>query len=120
MDQIFIRNLVARGIIGVNDWERDKAQEIVINVVLFADLHDAGMSDDIHDSVNYRTVAKKLLNHVETTQRYTVEALATDLAQLCLEDDRVQKVRILLEKPAAVRFSSSVGVELERSRDDLP
>ncbi|MDY0288265.1 MAG: dihydroneopterin aldolase [Sphaerochaeta sp.] len=120
MDQIFIKNLVARGIVGVNDWERDKAQEIVINVVLFADLHDAGKSDDIADSVNYRTVSKKLLHHVETTRRYTVEALATDLARLCLEEERVQRVRILLEKPGAVRFSSSVGVELERSRDDMP
>ena len=120
MDQIFITNLVARGIIGVNDWERDKAQEVVINVVIFADLHAAGVSDDIHDSVNYRTIAKKLLNHVETTQRYTLEALAADLARLCLEEEGVQKVRILLEKPGAVRFSSSVGVEIERTGDDLP
>lgn len=119
MDHIFIKDLVARGIVGLNDWERDKAQEIVINVVLFVDLHDAGKSDAIGDSVNYRTVAKKLLHHVETTCRYTVEALATDLAHLCLEDERVQRVRILLEKPGAVRFSSSVGVELERSREDL-
>ena len=119
MDQIFIKNLVARGIVGVNDWERDKAQEIVINVVVFADLHAAGVCDDIHDSVNYRTIAKKLLKHVETTQRYTVEALAADLARLCLEEEGVQKVRILLEKPGAVRFSSSVGVEIERTKDDL-
>ncbi len=120
MDQIFIRNLVGRGIIGVNDWERDKAQEIIINVVLFADLHSAGISDNIHDSVNYRTVAKKVLKHVESVQRYTVEALATDIALLCLEEPGVQKVRIQLEKPGAVRFSSSVGVEIERSKDDLP
>lgn len=119
MDQVLIKNLVARGVIGVNDWEREKAQEIVINVVLFTDLHEAGISDNIEDSVNYRTVAKKLLTHVETTQRYTVEALATDLARLCLEEAGVFKVRILLEKPGAVRFSSSVGVEIERTREDF-
>lgn len=119
MDHIFIKNLAARGIIGVNDWERDKAQEIMINVVLFADLHDAGISDNILDSVNYRTVAKKLLKHVETTQRYTVEALAADLARICLEEEGVHKVRILLEKPGAVRFSSSVGVEIERTKEDF-
>lgn len=119
MDQIFIRNLVARGIIGLNDWERDKAQEIVINVVLFADLHATGISDTLDDSVNYRTVAKKILKHIETTQRFTVEALATDLARLCLEEAGVHKVRILLEKPGAVRFSRSVGVEIERTREDF-
>lgn len=77
MDHIFIKNLVARGIIGLNDWERDKAQEIIINVVLFVDIHEAGVSDAIDDSVNYRTIAKKLLMHVETVKRFTVEALAT-------------------------------------------
>lgn len=118
MDQIFIKDLVARGIIGFNQWEREKLQEIVINVVLFTDLHTSGLSDKVQDSVNYRTVAKKLLKYTETAQRYTVEALATDLARLCLEDPGVTKVRIRLEKPGAVRFSSSVGVEIERTRED--
>ena len=120
MDRIFIKNLVARGIIGVNDWERDKAQEIIINIVLFVDIHEAGLSDAIDDSVNYRTIAKKVLGHVETVKRFTVEALATDLARLCLDDRSVHKVRIQLEKPGAVRFSSSVGVEIERTREDFP
>lgn len=119
MDQVFITNLVARGILGLNDWEREKPQEILINVVLFTDLHEAGLSDSIQDSVNYRTIAKKLLEHAESAQRYTVEALATDLARLCLKEVGVQKVRLRLEKPGAVRFSSSVGVEIERTREDL-
>ena len=37
MDQIIIRDLVARGIIGLNSWEREKPQEILINITLFAD-----------------------------------------------------------------------------------
>ena len=119
MDQIIIKNLVARGIIGVNDWERKKSQEILINVVLFADLQKSGESDDIQDSVNYRTVAKKLLKHAETAMRQTVEALAADLARLCLDEPGVQKVRITVEKPGAVRFSRSVGVRIERTKKEL-
>ena len=72
MDQVIIKDLIARGIIGVNDWEREKPQEILINIVLFTDLRKAGNSDDIHDSVDYKTVAKKLLAHAETAQRLTV------------------------------------------------
>src|SRR5512137_1213428 len=109
MDQVFITDLVARGIIGINDWEREKPQEILINIILFADLHKAGQSDDIADCVNYRTVAKKVQAHAETARRFTVEALAADIARLCLEDPLVQKVRVRVEKPGAVRFSSSVG-----------
>jgi FolB domain-containing protein len=119
MDQVFITDLVARGIIGVNDWEREKPQEILINIVLFADLKKAGQSDDLQDSLDYRSVAKKVLAHAETARRLTVEALAADLARLCLEDPRVEKVRLRVEKPGAVRFSRSVGVEIERFRQDL-
>ena len=119
MDQVFIRDLSARGIIGVNDWEREKPQEILIHLVLFTDLHKAGSSDNIQDSVNYRTVAKKVLAHAETAQRQTVEALAADIARLCLEQPGVQQVRVRIEKPGAVRFSRSVGVEIERSKEDL-
>ena len=119
MDQILIRDLVARGIIGVNGWEREKPQEILINIVLFADLHGAGNSDNIRDSVNYRAVAKKVLAHSETAQRQTVEALAADVARLCLEEPGVQKVRVSVEKPGVVRFSRSVGVEIELNKDEI-
>jgi FolB domain-containing protein len=118
MDQVFITDLVARGIIGVNDWEREQPQDILINIVLFTDLHQAGQSDDVQDSVDYRLVAKKVLAHAETARRLTVEALAADLAQLCLEVPRVEKVRVRVEKPGAVRFSRSVGVEIERVKED--
>ncbi len=117
MDQVFISDLVARGIIGVNDWERDHPQEILINIVLFCDLLLAGKTDDIHDSIDYRTVAKKALAHAESAKRFTVEALAADLARLCLDVDGVRKVRVRVEKPGAVRFSRSVGVEIERERE---
>jgi FolB domain-containing protein len=118
MDQIIIRDLLVRGIIGVNDWEREKPQEILINIVLFADLSKAGRSDDIDDSVNYRTVSKKIQKHAETAGRLTVEALATDLAEICLSEPGVLKAQVRVEKPGAVRFAKSVGVEIERSRQN--
>lgn len=116
MDQVMIRDLIARGIIGVYDWERQEPQEILINVVLFADLTRAGKSDDLADCVNYHSLARKIQAHAETVGRLTVEALAADLAGICLEDPVVQKVRVRVEKPGAVRFVRSVGVEIERSR----
>jgi len=116
LDQVFISDLVARGIIGLNDWEREKPQEILINLVLYGDLRQAGTRDDIRESINYRTIAKKVLAHAESSQRFTVEALAADLAGLCLAEQGVQKVKVRVEKPGAVRFSRSVGVEIEREK----
>jgi len=119
LDKIFITDLVARGIIGVSETERAKPQEILINLVLFVNTYKAGKSDNLEDSVNYRTIAKRVLAHAETAARQTVEALAADLAGLCLEEARVEKVRVRVEKPGAVRFSRSVGVEIERDRRNI-
>ncbi|MCB2178930.1 dihydroneopterin aldolase [bacterium] len=116
MDKIIIKNLVARGIIGINDWERKTLQEIQINITIFTDIRQAAASDDITHSVNYRTVAKKVQAHAETAARLSVEALAEDIAQICLQEPNAQKVLVRVEKPGAVRFADSVGVEIERSR----
>ena len=118
MDTVIIKDLVARGIIGVRDWERKRAQEILINLILFTDTKRAGETDNLEDCVNYSTMSKKILAHAESAERLTVEALANDLARICFEDKAVQKVIVRVEKPGAVRFAGSVGVEIERSRDD--
>jgi FolB domain-containing protein len=116
MDRIFIKDLLARGIIGVNQWEREKPQDILINIVLFTDIRAAAEKDDISESVNYRTVSKKVQEHAEKSQRMTVEALATDLAKLCLDEPGVLRVTVRVEKPSAARFARSVGVEIERTK----
>jgi FolB domain-containing protein len=117
MDRVFIKDLLVRGIIGINDWERVKPQDILINITITADLTAAGESDDIKDSINYRTIAKKAQTQAETAERLTVEALAADIASLCLEEPGVISVRVQLEKPNAVRFARSVGVEVERNKE---
>ncbi len=118
MDQVFISDLLVRGVIGISDQERAQPQDIVVNVVLFTDISQAGQSDRLEDCVNYRTAAKRIFAYTEKAARYTVEALASDIARLCLEDPKVAKVRVRVEKPGAVRFSRSVGVEIERSRPE--
>ena len=119
MDQTFIKDLLCRGVIGITDRERAQPQDILVNVILFSDITRAGQTDAIEDCANYRTVAKNILSHIEKTSRSTVEALATDLARICLDEPGVQKVRVRVEKPGAVRFAASVGVEIERSNKDF-
>ncbi|HKZ54811.1 MAG TPA: dihydroneopterin aldolase [Anaerolineales bacterium] len=118
-DRIEISDLLLRGILGVNEWERRERQDILINITLFADLRAAGRSDDLSDTVNYRSVAKKVIDWVEQGVPFTVEALATSIARLCLEQAGVQRARVRVEKPGALRFAHSVGVEIERTADDF-
>jgi len=114
MDQVLIKDLLARGVIGITERERAQPQDILINITIFTDISKAAESDNIDDCVNYRTIAKKVLAHAETVNRHTVEALSTDIARIILEEEAVRGVRVRVEKPGAVRFSRSVGVEIER------
>lgn len=118
MDKVIIRDLLARGIIGINDWEREQPQDILINIVVLTDTRPAAETDRIEDCVNYRTLAKAVLQHAETSARLTVEALANDIAKICLEQPLAQRVVVRVEKPGAVRFAAAVGVEVERGRDE--
>jgi FolB domain-containing protein len=117
MDEIFIEDLLIRGVIGISEREREQPQDILVNITIFTDTLKAGRSDDVTDSVNYRTVAKKVLAHAEKVNRYTVEALAEDIADLCLEEPGIHGVKVSVEKPGAVRFSKSVGVTITRMKD---
>jgi FolB domain-containing protein len=114
MDQIFIKDLLCRGVIGITDNERAQPQDILINIVIFADNRAVSQSDAIEDTINYRTIAKRVLAYVEKAGRHTVEALAEDIARLALEEKGALGVRVRVEKPGAVRFSRSVGTEIER------
>jgi D-erythro-7,8-dihydroneopterin triphosphate epimerase len=118
-DQIHIHDLLLRTIIGINEEERRDRQDVVINIDLHADLRSAGASDDIRDSVNYRTLTKQVIQRVEESQFYLVEKLAAEIAAICLEDPRVERVQVRVEKPGALRFARSVGVEIDRTRADL-
>lgn len=118
-DQIMIKDLMLRGIIGINDWEREHKQDILINITLYLDLKPAGASDKIEDTANYRTLTKQIIAHVESSAPYTVEALATEIARLSVGVAGVERVRVRVEKPGALRFARSVGVEIERSAGDF-
>ena len=118
MDKVIIKDLLARGIIGIHDWEREKPQDILINITAFTDTRRAAQTDAIADCVDYSKLSKLVMGHAESSARWTVEALANDLAKICLGQNGVQRVIVRVEKPGAVRFAASVGVEIERGRDE--
>ena len=118
-DQIQIKDLRLRTIIGINDEERRNLQEVLINITLYADTRPAGLSDDIADAVNYRTITKGIIALVEDSSFYLVEKMVAEIADLCLENQQVKRVQVSVEKPGALRFARSVGITVERSRDDV-
>ncbi len=120
MDKILIKDLLMRGIIGINPDERIKKQDVLVNIVLYADIRQAAETDDIAYAVNYKTISKQVIERVEDGSDFLVEKLVTDLARMILTDHpNVQKVQVRVEKPGALRFAQSVGIEIERTREDF-
>jgi D-erythro-7,8-dihydroneopterin triphosphate epimerase len=118
-ERIEIHDLLIRGIIGINDDERVNLQDVVIDLTLETDLRAAGESDDIEDAVNYRTIVKDVIDLVENAKFFLVERLAARIAEVCLSDERVDRAIVSVRKPGAIRFARTVGVTIERSRDDV-
>ena len=117
MDKIMIKDLLVRTIIGASEEERRDRQDVFINVTLWTDLRKAGRSDRLEDTLNYRTVNKRILSMLEDTSFHLVEAMAEKISELCLEISGVKRVQVRVEKPGALRFARSVGVEITREKD---
>jgi FolB domain-containing protein len=116
MDRIVISDLLVRCIIGVRDEERRDKQDVLINLELGVDLRNAGASDRLEDSLDYRNLNKEVVKMAEATQFNLVEALAEAIAGLCLRHPSVVDAKVRVEKPGALRFARSVGVEIVRVR----
>ncbi len=117
-DTIVIKDLLLRGILGVNEWERRAKQDILINLEVETDIRAPARSDDLADALNYRTLTKAVIAHVEASSHNLVETLATEIARIAV-DHGAQRVRVRVEKPGALRFARSVGVAIERGPEDF-
>jgi 2-amino-4-hydroxy-6-hydroxymethyldihydropteridine diphosphokinase len=117
-DHILIRDLLVRAILGVNPDERVHRQDVLINVALEVDARPAAASDAIEDTVNYASLSHDIVTLAEGTRYYLVEKLVSEIAWLCLDDRRVSRAAVTVEKPAAVRLARSVGVEVSRTQGE--
>jgi len=119
-DRIFLRGLAVDCIIGFIDWERRVKQTVVIDLEMTIDCRHAAIRDDVADTLNYKTVAKRLIAFVQESKFNLVETLVERIAALVLAEFAVEWVRVTLSKPGAIRGSRDVGVTIERTRAELP
>lgn len=115
-DTIYIRDLTVRCLIGTNPEERIHKQDVIINLALACDLAPAGQSDDLGDTVNYKTLKQQIVRHVERSRYNLIERLADRVAAICLRPAGVRGVRVTIDKPGALRWARSVAVEIERHK----
>jgi len=120
MDRVFVENLTVETVIGIFDWEREIRQAVSLDLEMEFDIRPAAASDAIEDTLDYKAVSKRLIHFVEQSEYQLVEALAEKCAAIILEEFPVNRLKLKLSKPGAVRGSSAVGVMIERSKNGSP
>lgn len=114
MDIIFLSDLKIEAIIGIYDWERETKQTIGIDLEMATDIRKAAEHDHIDYTLDYKSVAKRLISFVEASEFQLVETLAEQITQIVLNEFDVPWVRLRLSKPGAIRGAKDVGILIER------
>jgi dihydroneopterin aldolase len=114
MDIVFLRDLKIETIIGIFDWEREIKQTVTLDLEMAADVAKAANTDSIEDTLDYKAVAKRLIDFVGHSEYQLVETLAERVADIVLNEFHVPWVRVRVNKPGAVRYAGDVGVVIER------
>ena len=115
-DSLFLRNILVRCIIGVYPHERDKPQNILVSVTLHLPLREVGTADEISQSVDYSDLETRIVQRLEDSSFSLIEAVAEEVAGLCLQNALVREVEVTVEKPQALTYAQSVGVTICRTR----
>lgn len=114
MDIIFLHDLKVDCVIGIFDWERRIRQTLHIDLDMAADIKRAAATDRIEDTLDYKAMAKRIVEFVGASQFQLVETLAEKIAALVLAEFKVSWVRVRINKKGAVRNADGVGVIIER------
>ncbi len=119
MDIVFIRDLRIETVIGIFDWERKIKQTVILDLEMSTDVRRAAASDRIEDTLDYKSVSKRLISFVEESEFQLVETLAESCAKIIIEEFGVHWVRLTMNKIGAISAARDVGVIIERGDKGL-
>ncbi len=114
MDIVYIRELEIETIIGIYDWEREQKQVVSLDLEMGTDISAAARSEDIENTMDYKAVAKRLIEFIEGSEFFLVETMAERITEIVLEEFSVPWLKLRVGKPGAVTGSKDVGVIIER------
>lgn len=107
---IKIENLKLRTIVGIYDWEKEKKQDVIINIEIEFDGTKAIETDSIDDTIDYKTITKEIIEMVEGQEFNLIERIAGDAMKIVMRNDKVQKASVRVDKPGALRYTDTVSV----------
>ncbi|MGA0608084.1 dihydroneopterin aldolase [Phenylobacterium sp. VNQ135] len=112
--RVFVTGVKVQAEIGVYRHEIGRVQPLIVDVELDVPTAD---SDRLADTVNYETILKAAQDVAAGGHIDLVETFAHRVAQRCLEDARVRRARVRIEKPLALAPDAvGAGVEIVLER----
>ncbi len=114
--KIRVKNLRLRTFIGIKEEEINNRQDVIINLTIFYSALAAVEENEIEYALNYRTITKAIIAHVENNRFALLERLTQELVDLVMEYKEVRYVEVEVDKPQALRYSDSVSVTLSGRR----
>lgn len=114
--RVRIKDLLLRTYIGIKDEEVNNQQDVLINVWLTYDATDAIKENAISAALNYRTITKQIIRHVDGNRFALLERLTHEVLCIVMEHQAVEWAQVEIDKPHALRYAESVSVCLEAHR----
>jgi len=115
-DTIFLHDLRVDTVVGIWDWERKIRQTVSIDLEMGTDISRAAATDSIEDTLNYKSVAKRIQQFVGDSEYQLVETLAEKIAETVLTEFDIPWIEVRVNKPGAIRGARDVGVRIRRTR----
>lgn len=114
--RIRIKNLRLRTFIGIKEEEINNRQDVLINARILYPADTAVTENEIDHALNYRTITKALISHVENNRFALLERLTQELLDIIMQHEQVRYAEVEVDKPHALRFAESVSITLSAER----
>ena len=116
MARIRVKDLRLRTFIGINQDEILNQQDVLINLTILYPSVAAVRDNDIEHALNYRTITKAIIRHVEDNRFALLERLTQEILDLVMQNEAVSYAEVEVDKPHALRFAESVSITLASHR----
>jgi len=116
MARIRVKDLSLRTYIGIKEEEILNKQDVLINLTILYPAQNAVQGNDIDQALNYRTITKAIIRHVEENRFALLERLTQEILDLIMAHPAVRYAEVEVDKPHALRFAESVSITLAGHR----
>lgn len=120
MDAIVIEGLKVNTVVGCFNWERQIIQPLMLDLTIRTSLEAAANSDDLEDTLNYAEICSISAEVIQKAQPKLIEhAAKLVLNALFTTYPAIESIKIIIRKPAIIAEANSVGIRIERHRNDF-